>query len=214
MPDPAFVYVDNSNIYAGAQRAAKAEGVPWQAVRVYWPNLFRLVEGSGTRIVSAKVLAGSVPPNNEQLWEHARNAGYTTELLRRVADEDGRMREQGVDEALHLKIANALLDNNPPRTLVLVTGDGGTSEQGTSFTSQAERAARRGWRVEVWSWRDGFSAAFARTRAHTDGLLTLHELDPYYMSITFLIRPDPARGQKWNERVVAPLPATPFAPEA
>jgi hypothetical protein len=199
---PAYVYIDNSNIYGGAMRAGKTvEKVPWQAVRVYWPNLFKLIEGP--RIISGKVLAGSVPPSNMKLWEYARKAGYKTELLKRVEADDGRLLEQGVDEALHLKIANALLDHEPPQTLVLVTGDGQASEQGTSFVDQAERAARRGWDVEVWSWKAGLSGQFARTKAYANGRLAIHELDPYYRSITFLVKP--GGGQIWTERVVSKL---------
>jgi len=146
------VFIDNSNIYGGAQRAARTiePAVVDRAVRVYYRNLFQVVEQG--QPVLTRVLAGSVPPGNDKLWAHARAYSYDTDLLRRVEHDDGRLLEQGVDELLHLKIANALLDHEPPQTLVIVSGDGAVSDFNTGFPLQASRALRRGWRVEVWSW--------------------------------------------------------------
>ena len=96
------VFIDNSNIFGGAQRAAttlEPEAL-WLAVRVHYRNLFQLVERDGD--VVSRVLAGSVPPGNDALWEHARRGGYDTDLLRRVETDNGRLIEQGVDEMLHL----------------------------------------------------------------------------------------------------------------
>lgn len=145
------VFVDNANIYGGAARAAQTiePGTLWMSIRVYYRNLFNLIEGAD---VSTRVLAGSVPPGNELLWQAARDLGYNTDLLRRVEQDDGRLIEQAVDEMLHLKIANALLDHDPPQTLVIASGDGRDSQWETSFPGQAERALKRGWDVEVWSW--------------------------------------------------------------
>src|SRR5260370_26084694 len=145
------IFVDNSNIYGGAQRAAETlePGALWMSVRVYYQNFFKLIEGDA---VTTRILAGSVPPGNEALWQTTRDLGYNTDLLRRVEQDDGRLTEQAVDEMLHLKIANALLDYEPPQTLVIASGDGQDSQWETSFPRQAERALKRGWNVEVWSW--------------------------------------------------------------
>ena len=126
------VFCDNSNIWigAGSVRADIEPHVPQYLLRVYLRKLFRLVEGG--REALTKELAGSVPPETDDLWVYAREHGYNTTLLHRV-DDGTRMREQSVDEALHLKIANALLDYEPPQTLVLMTGDGAIGEAGTSF---------------------------------------------------------------------------------
>ncbi len=182
----AHVFVDNSNIFGGARRAAEAQepGTPWPAVRVYYRNLFRLIEGSHQAIT--RVMAGSVPPGNEELWDYARQAGYNTGLLRRVSTDEGRLVEQGVDELLHLKIANVLLDYDPPQALVLATGDGRIGQYGTGFLQQAERALKRGWAVEVWSWREQLSRSYGRLADTAGGGLTIHELDPYYGQITFI----------------------------
>jgi hypothetical protein len=96
------------------------------------------------------------------------------------------MVEQAVDEMLHLKIANALLDHDPPQTLVLLTGDGKQSSFGISFPDPVRQAAKRKWSVVVWSWRDQLSAAFAHlVRQGVQGLLVKH-LDPHYKKITFI----------------------------
>jgi hypothetical protein len=87
------VFVDNSNIFNGARRtAAKLEPTAHiLAVRVYYKHLFALLEGQ--RSVATRVLAGSVPPGNDDLWDYAKQAGYDTGLLTKVETEDGHFAE-------------------------------------------------------------------------------------------------------------------------
>ena len=180
------VFIDNSNIFGGAQRAAGAlepEAV-WLAVRVYYRNLFHLIEGDGD--VATRVLAGSVPPGNDELWRYAQGLGYDTDLLQRVDGDDGRLVEQAVDEMLHLKIANALLDHEPPQTLVIASGDGNEAPGRTSFPGQAQRALRRGWSVEVWSWEEQLTSRYRGLGQAYPGRVTVQALDPFYRSITFV----------------------------
>jgi hypothetical protein len=179
------VFVDNSNIYHGAQRAAATiePSAVWPAVRIYYANLFQLMEAG--REVSTRILAGSVPPGNEDLWKYARLAEYDTKLLRKIERDNGRLGEQAVDEMLHLKIANALLDYASPQVLVLATGDGREAEFGGSFPEQARRALVRGWNVEVWSWREQLSGAY-RALDHANPYFKIRELDTHYLSVTFL----------------------------
>lgn len=182
----AHVFIDNSNVFGGAQRAAATiePDALWIAIRVYYRNLFRLIEHSHQ--ATTRVLAGSVPPGNDALWQHAREAGYDTDLLRRVNRDDGRLSEQGVDEVLHLKIANALLDFSPPQTLILASGDGNESEFGTSFIKQIERALKHGWKVIVWSWKDQLSGKFRQLAKTNGGNLSVNHFDDHYWSITFI----------------------------
>ena len=65
------VFFDNSNIWGGAQEMRKLNEpeAHWAAFRLYYRNLFRLIEQD--RAVDESVLAGSVPPSCEQLWEYA-----------------------------------------------------------------------------------------------------------------------------------------------
>jgi len=68
------VFIDNSNIYGGAQRAAETlePDAIWLAVRVYLRNFVNLIEGGDA---VTRVLAGSVPPGNDSLWQNARDLG-------------------------------------------------------------------------------------------------------------------------------------------
>ncbi len=182
----AHVFVDNSNVYGGAQRASvtlEPEAV-WMAVRVYYRNLFGLIEQGFSPVT--RVIAGSVPPGNKALWDHARAAGYNTDLLNKIKTEDARLVEQGVDEVVHLKIANALLDHTAPQTLILCTGDGHESDFGTSFTKQIERALTHGWDVIIWSWKEQLSGKFARLTVPHGRSLVIKDFDSFYKKITFV----------------------------
>lgn len=188
---PAHIFMDNSNIFGVAQKtAAEREGAPWPCVRIDYANLFRLLMyGKENRATS--MLAGSVPPGNEALWATANAAGFDTTLLRRVENDTGRLVEQGVDEAIHLRIANVLIDamieKIDPGIIVLATGDGGTTEQGSSFRDQMSRAAKLGWQVEIWSWEVGLATRKWRDlRLKHPDKITIRKLDTWYDSIVFL----------------------------
>lgn len=183
------VFIDNSNIFNGARRTAgKLEPTAhWLAVRVYYKHLFTLLEGS--REVATRALAGSVPPGNDDLWNYARDAGYNTDLLKKVENDEGHLGEQGVDEVMHAKIAGVLLDYDPPQELVLATGDGKVSQFGTSFVQQVERAAKRRWSVELWSWEHGLSPNLRAARDAHPAVVALSLLDPFYWKLTFVSSP-------------------------
>jgi hypothetical protein len=209
MSNQAHMFVDNSNLIGGAQKTArKIEGAPWPAVRIYWRNFFQLIEGDYLPV--SRVLAGSLPPGNEKLWQYARRYGYDTSLLKRIRNDDGRLAEQAVDEVMHAKIAGALLDYEPPQTLVLVTGDGAQAEFGTSFLQQVQRALKRGWCVDVISWRLQLSGNFLRLAAQHKDQIRVVELENYYRSITFLSGGDYTNNLgntvHVDGRVVSPLP--------
>ena len=202
------IFIDNSNVYGGAQRAAGTlePAVLWMSVRVYYKNFFKLIEGNSAL---TRVLAGSVPPGNDALWQTARDLGYNTDLLKRVEQDDGRLTEQADDEMLHLKIANALLDYEPPQTLVVASGDGRDAQFSTSFPGQVERALKRGWNVEVWSWKQQLTKKYdALCRSYSPRLI-VKLLDPYYDCITFVqggeytVRNDTI---KVKDRIVGRLP--------
>ncbi|KAF2000563.1 hypothetical protein P154DRAFT_491724 [Amniculicola lignicola CBS 123094] len=68
--------------------------------------------------------------------------------------------EQGVDEILHLGMLQSVLDAEQPGVMVLATGDGQQAEYSDGFPAHAERALRKGWKVELVSWRQQTSAAY------------------------------------------------------
>jgi hypothetical protein len=171
------IFLDNSNIFGGAQRVAREkEKVPtWHCVRIDYRNLFRVLRHGKTN-QGVSMLAGSVPPGNDALWEAASEAGFDTTLLKRVGDDTGRLVEQSVDEAIHLRISNLLLDEDTPGTIVVATGDGAQTDQGCSFTDQVVRAAKRGWKVEVWSWQSQLSNRLRDTRLRFPDHVKIFEL--------------------------------------
>lgn len=68
--------------------------------------------------------------------------------------------EQCVDELLHLKMLETILDHEPA-VMVLATGDGGDSEfGGEGFYGVIKRALGRGWHVEIVSWKDQLSGVY------------------------------------------------------
>lgn len=180
------IFVDNANIFGGAQRAAKTfePSVPWYAIRVYYQNFFKVLE-HGQKDIKTRVLGGSVPPGNDDLWDYAKRAHYNTDLLKRVNSDDGRLVEQGVDEVLQLKIALALLDHKAPQTLVLGSGDGRKTEFGSSFRDLIARAFKLGWNVRVFAWKDQLSGKLRRLDCDTVDM-EVHELDRWYRSVTFV----------------------------
>ncbi|KAL4944818.1 hypothetical protein BDV06DRAFT_232412 [Aspergillus oleicola] len=70
--------------------------------------------------------------------------------------------EQGVDEILHLKILESLLDTDEPATIVLATGDAAEAEYSGGFMKMVERALQRGWRVELVSFSQVTSYAYKK----------------------------------------------------
>ncbi|OQN99727.1 hypothetical protein B0A48_14497 [Cryoendolithus antarcticus] len=73
-----------------------------------------------------------------------------------------KMIEQGVDEILHLKILESIVDTEVPSTMVLATGDAAQAEYSQGFMAMAERALKKGWKVEVVSWSKNVSQMYLR----------------------------------------------------
>ena len=89
--------------------------------------------------------------------------------------------EQGVDELLHLKIAQSLIDTDPPSTIVLASGDAAEAEFSDGFLKMITRALQRGWKVELAAFRSNLSSAY-RKKAWTKrwhSRFRIIELDDY-----------------------------------
>lgn len=160
------------------------KGIPHFAIRIDFRNFITLIERGRPRSVG--VWAGSVPPGNEELWSHARDLGYNVDLLRRIQEDDGKLLEQGVDEMIHAKISDSILDYKAPQTLVLVTGDGSPTPSGTSFLRKADQALRHGWDVEIYSWFDQLSNKFLELARSGTGNMRVYSLDKWYNYIVFV----------------------------
>ena len=179
--EKVFIYWDNSNIFISARGVAvEREGATARhRVRVDFRNLLMLARAG--RDIERAIAVGSVPPELRHVWNRMENEGVTVELLERGAI-DGR--EQGVDQTLQTAMLRDALDyNGNPGIAVLLTGDGSGFIDGVGFHADLERMHRRGWRIEVLSWRHSCNRRM-REWAEENG--TFVALDDFYEHITFL----------------------------
>lgn len=184
--DKVFIYWDNSNIFISTQEAAaeREGGTASQRVRIDFRNMLELA--CGGREIEHAVAVGSIPPRLRLLWNRLENEGVTVQLLERGVVGG---REQGVDQALQVLMLRDMADyNGDPGIVVMLTGDGAGFADGVGFHSDLERMHRRGWRIEVLSWRYSCNRRM-REWAEANGKFIA--LDDFYDSITFLERPEP-----------------------
>jgi len=89
--------------------------------------------------------------------------------------------EQGVDEILHMKMLESIVDTKEPSTMVLATGDAAAAEYSDGFLRNVERALEKGWKVELVSWRDSMSGAYRDRdfRRKWKGKFMVLELDEF-----------------------------------
>ena len=70
--------------------------------------------------------------------------------------------EQAVDEILHLKMLESVVDAKTPSTIILATGDAAEAEYSEGFLKMVERALEKGWMVELVSFKHNISGAYKR----------------------------------------------------
>ena len=89
--------------------------------------------------------------------------------------------EQAVDEILHLKILESVVDAEKPSTIVLATGDAAEAEYSQGFLKMVERALGKGWKVEVCSFKKNISGAYRKKefRAKWGPMFKIIEMDDF-----------------------------------
>ncbi|PVH97268.1 hypothetical protein DM02DRAFT_533509 [Periconia macrospinosa] len=89
--------------------------------------------------------------------------------------------EQGVDEILHLKMCQSIIDTEVPTTMVLATGDGAEAEHSDGFLAHVERALKKGWKIELVSWKQQTNGGYRnkKFRAKWGDQFKIIELDDY-----------------------------------
>lgn len=163
-----------------------------------------------TRHVARRVLCGSVHQSSlSDYMIEARECGYEVSALERVEKmretsappkrRTGRngyqssgseapyilpaitKGEQGVDEILHMKILESIIDYDIPSTMVLATGDAAEAEYSGGFLVTVERALKKGWKVELVSWRENMAYAWREKEfmKRWKGRFSIIELDTY-----------------------------------
>ena len=186
--DKVFIYWDNANIFVSVQEvAAEREGAgARRRVRIDFRNMLELAHAG--RAIEHAVAVGSIPPELRHVWNRLENLGVTVQLLERGAMGG---REQGVDQALQVAMLRDMADyNGDPGIVAMLTGDGAGFADGVGFHADLERMRRRGWRIEVISWRYSCNRRM-REWAEENGKFIA--LDDFYDSVTFLERPDPGQ---------------------
>jgi hypothetical protein len=175
MNDKVHLYVDLANIWAGAQAVATELGDPRWSVRLSAEGL-KSVMAANREVVGTTLVANVGVPEPVRRHFEAQFKVSTVDF----GPSFGR--EQSADELLQVDM---LLDlfRFEPGVLVLATGDGAGWAQGRGFTQALIAARRRGFGIEVVSFRSTLNPRL-RLLAENSGRLV--ELDPYYRSITFL----------------------------
>lgn len=177
--DEVCIFWDNSNIFIPAQDVARERDGPivGRDLRIQFDALYELAR-AGRRIV-AGVCVGSLPPELQDLWAKLRSVGVELELFERGRDSG---REQAVDQALQVHMLRALADRDPA-VAVLLTGDGAGHYDGRGYFADLQRMRKRGWQIEVLSWR---AACHQRLRRWAEENGRFIPLDDFYPYITFV----------------------------
>ncbi|RFU30842.1 hypothetical protein B7463_g5481, partial [Scytalidium lignicola] len=98
------------------------------------------------------------------------------------------MSEQGVDEILHMKLLESIVDTEKPSTIVLASGDAAEAEYSGGFLKNVQRALLKGWKVEIVAWSDGLSQTYKLLDLSRKwhGQFTIVELDGFSEDILAL----------------------------
>lgn len=175
MTGQVHVFLDNPNVYYGAQLATPRPSA-LHPVRLQFDALLALA--SAGRPVADAVASCTDRGRNSIALSFMQRAGFRVR-----AGEPGLFtnREVRVDEELQLEMYKTLA-HHEPGVAVLLTGDGAGS--GTDGFGPAVRAlAQSDWAVELLSWRSSCSSLLAETVEACGGVVEW--LDPYWRSITF-----------------------------
>ncbi|KAJ5709655.1 hypothetical protein N7493_009946 [Penicillium malachiteum] len=172
MLDTIHVFVDMSNILFGLHESVQdTQGSPRNTkasdLDISFANFSLIIERG--RPAAKRVLAGS---DHLPATKDAESLGYEVNILNRVRKERSRggperastyghrWVEQGVDEILHLKMLESIIDSEEPTTMVLASGDAAKAEYSDGFLPVVERALQRGWNVELVSFRKALGSAY------------------------------------------------------
>jgi hypothetical protein len=173
------VFWDNSNIWlVGRSVCGAREPGDENAFRIHFSHLLDFVLNG--RDLDYAFVGGSIPPTSDPLWKRFEDIGVKVETQERGAGTGG---EIAVDEIIQLAMANRVLDEPTPGTLVILTGDGNGYQDGKGFIKALERAHQHGWDIEVVSWDAGCNR-YLKQFAQQNG--NYRALEPVYDRVTFV----------------------------
>lgn len=174
------IFWDNSNILlVGKNVCSKLEPGNEMLFRIHFRNLLEYVANG--RTVNYAIAAGSVPPENDDLWKW-----FEKNNVKVIKQERGEIsgKEIAVDEALHKALLERAIDTKDrEETFVLLTGDGAGYMKGEGFIKELERVLALGHPIEVVSWNAGCSKML-KDFAQKNG--SYRDLESVYEYVTFL----------------------------
>ena len=151
-----YVYVDNSNVWIEGRRAAAVENnlafdiADAMENKTFDPNwkydfgkLLELVGGKRNGLKKA-YLFGSRPPQNDSLWEAARQGGF--EVV--VEDRNAQNREKKIDTGIAVRMMEdsyECIEDKSVDEMILVAGD-------RDYVPVVNSIFKRGIRVVVYFW--------------------------------------------------------------
>ena len=151
-----YVYVDNSNVWIEGRRAAAVENnlafdiADAMENKTFDPNwkydfgkLLELVGGKRNGLRKA-YLFGSRPPQNDSLWEAARQGGF--EVV--VEDRNAQNREKKIDTGIAVRMMEdsyECIEDKTVDEMILVAGD-------RDYVPVVNSISKRGIRVIVYFW--------------------------------------------------------------
>ena len=178
LPQPLFIYVDNSNIWIAAQnhpsivkRFHKSQHD--HRVRIDFGKLVDIV--AKKRPVGHVTLYGSVPPPQDSVWNKARELGWNVVTKKRSFCTG---KEKKVDVQFAVDAVEEA--GSEPSTIVFVTGD-------TDMYPAAEKIVKKGRKVEIYMWSHALSGDWRElSKANKD--VIYETLDAYLSDIVFIVR--------------------------
>lgn len=136
--------------------------------QIYFKEQDRLRYGRSTKAPppsnSVALVQGSQsssPPSFSMIPGHGGGSGSGSET-NAPQYAPAAMIEQGVDEILHLKMLESVVDYDEPSTMVLATGDAASAEYSPGFMAMVERALKKNWTVEIVSWSKNINGLYKR----------------------------------------------------
>ena len=185
--DKVFIYWDDSNIFISAQQVAiEREGEAVRSrVRIHFRNLLELARAG--REIEHAVAVGSIPPELRHVWESLGKRRRHRSLAG-TRCHAGAGTGSGPSFAKPRCCAMDSITTESRALRYCSPGTGLALTMASAFHADLERMRRRGWRIEVVSWRHSCNRRM-REWAEENGQFIA--LDDFYDSVTFLERPAP-----------------------
>ena len=174
----AFVYLDLSNIYIGAQSTSIKydENAVYGDTRLNYPNMLRMLQ-SIDNIKDITVVGTHIRSIDKFLNRVEETEHISTHVIKNEIIEE---KERFADENLQIKMLHDMLDYKPS-TAIIMTGDGNGANNNVGFFEEIIRMHGLGWEIALLSWSNSCHQSM---KHWVDQNGTYINLDKYYKYIT------------------------------